>query len=142
MLMPARLLNFNVMIAAPLLLGSMAAHRGAAWAAVLAGLSAVGFVFNSQSLWFSDPGGGELSPFQPHPTLVMGLTALALVTASFLWKGNSKPAWGHVSRAIFLGVSLWVGSWAWQMARPRQIAFHNRSTDRCCSWRHRERASS
>jgi hypothetical protein len=100
-LMPARLLNVNAMVAAPLLLGLIAAYRPAAWSIVLAALVGAGFVLNSRSL-LSGPGPGAaaqealprlvpdpprivqtLTPeIQPDAAVVMVLAAVALIAGA------------------------------------------------------------
>jgi hypothetical protein len=100
-LMPARMLNFNVMVCVALLFGLLAVYRRTWWASGLMALLAIGLLFSPNSMyWEAQPWfGASWFTTRVDARLVLAVAASGLVAGSLLVGGSAPSLIRYLSMA-------------------------------------------
>ena len=133
-LMPARLLNFNAMIASALLLGLIGRYRRSFWSPFLLLLLSTGLLLGTRSMLWAWMGQAiwisRIDAVLTIEVVSAGLVVLAAVGRSR--REGAGPAFAAATtagRALLFGLLLLPAILTWRLATPPGLVFEDRLTD-------------
>jgi hypothetical protein len=133
--MPGRVLNLNMLIIGPLLIGLFAAWRRA-WAgsALLLLLCAALVVGNRSGMWMFDGGHRALAAaidpaMRPNATNVVLIAALLAIGAAWSGRRSGRAIVVRTAYAATVVLMAWTAILVWTLPRPRGFDMADRTND-------------